>query len=522
MIVGMDTDFDSTPRRLGMGWAVRRDGVRDFVGGHALDADRRACRSTAARRARDRRAGAGRRRPAASPTGAARQRHLRLVLAGARPHACCSRSPTSSTASCRRRVASRRPRGARVVDAAVLRPRGRACSRLSRVRATRVVAAAGGARRARAGPPDAPALRLAPDDAAGAGRRRTAAPSTTRTRSSWRTPAAAGAWLAPAERGRAARPPRRVATARATRARAGRARRAAREGARRPRRGRCCSCRAPFAAELAERLAVNEFVERRIALSPAPPPRRSYDVVIVGGGGHGLATAYYLATRHGITDVAVLERGYIGSGNSGRNTTVIRANYGIPEAVAFYQRSLELYERSRGGARPRGDARARRACSGSRTREATLRTEKARAQSSTRACGAETELRRPGRDRASSARSSTSTGERTIPRGRRLLPPARRDRPPRPRRVGATPRARCSAASTSHQGVAVTGLVRDGARVVGVETSAGRIGAGVVARRGRRARHDARGDGRRAPADPHAPAAGVRHEPLRRRSSGRS
>ena len=88
---------------------------------------------------------------------------------------------------------------------------------------------------------------------------------------------------------------------------------------------------------------MNEFVERQVAFS-WPEPKSSYDVVIVGGGGHGLATAYYLATRHGITDVAVLERSYIGGGNSGRNTTVIRANYGIPEAVRFYQHSIELYQ----------------------------------------------------------------------------------------------------------------------------------------------------------------------------------
>src|SRR4051812_26742406 len=73
-------------------------------------------------------------------------------------------------------------------------------------------------------------------------------------------------------------------------------------------------------------------------------PRSSYDVVIVGGGGHGLATAYYLATRHGITNVAVLEADYIASGNTGRNTTIIRSNYAIPEAIRFYDRSVKLYQ----------------------------------------------------------------------------------------------------------------------------------------------------------------------------------
>jgi len=69
-------------------------------------------------------------------------------------------------------------------------------------------------------------------------------------------------------------------------------------------------------------------------------PRSSYDVVIIGGGGHGLATAYYLATRHGITNVAVLEADYIASGNTGRNTTIIRANYRTPEGAAFYSESV--------------------------------------------------------------------------------------------------------------------------------------------------------------------------------------
>ena len=71
----------------------------------------------------------------------------------------------------------------------------------------------------------------------------------------------------------------------------------------------------------------------------------AYDVVIVGAGVHGLATAYHLAARHGITKVAVLDRGYVGGGGSGRNTAIVRSNYLTPEGVAFYDRSLKLYER---------------------------------------------------------------------------------------------------------------------------------------------------------------------------------
>jgi sarcosine oxidase, subunit beta len=76
----------------------------------------------------------------------------------------------------------------------------------------------------------------------------------------------------------------------------------------------------------------------------SPEPKSSYEVVIVGAGGHGLATAYYLAREHGITDVAVLERGWLAGGNIARNTTIIRSNYLWDESAAIYEHSLKLWE----------------------------------------------------------------------------------------------------------------------------------------------------------------------------------
>ncbi len=75
-----------------------------------------------------------------------------------------------------------------------------------------------------------------------------------------------------------------------------------------------------------------------------PSPKASYDVVIIGGGGHGLSTAYYLAKEFGITNVAVLEKGYLGSGNVGRNTTAVRSNYLLPQNTRFYEHSMKMWE----------------------------------------------------------------------------------------------------------------------------------------------------------------------------------
>src|SRR5688572_11041535 len=89
---------------------------------------------------------------------------------------------------------------------------------------------------------------------------------------------------------------------------------------------------------MADREAHPDFLRRQ------PEPRSSYEVVIVGGGLHGLATAYYLATEHGISDVAVVERAWLGSGNAVRNTTVIRSNYLWDESAAIYEHALKLWE----------------------------------------------------------------------------------------------------------------------------------------------------------------------------------
>ena len=221
---------------------------------------------------------------------------------------------------------------------------------------------------------------------------------------------------------------------------------------------------------------MNEFIETQVALT-WQDLLPSYEVVIVGGGGHGLSTAYHLATRHGITDVAVLERGYIGSGNSGRNTTVIRANYGIPEAVRFYQRSIDLFSRFEEET-GRWIMHDRKGLLWLVHGVPGTRTERARSIVN-RAFGADTVYVTPDEvasicpevDLNAGGGKYRVLGGSYSPHGAT----ARHDRV-----VWALAEGAMQRGVHVHQRTAVTGLLKAGSRVVGVRTDRGPVHAGVV------------------------------------------
>lgn len=219
---------------------------------------------------------------------------------------------------------------------------------------------------------------------------------------------------------------------------------------------------------------MNEFWEAKVRLQWGDL-KPSYDVVIIGGGGHGLSTAYHLATRHGISDVAVLERSYIGGGNSGRNTTVIRANYGIPAAVRFYQHSVEMYQRLEEET-GRWIMHSERGILWVVHTEAGRRSERARSELN-RAFGAETHFIEPEEVATLVPGINLNPGRFPV-RGASYHPggaTARHDRVNWALAEGAMQQG-----VEVHQRTGVTGLKLDGDRVVGVKTDKGDISAGVV------------------------------------------
>jgi len=204
--------------------------------------------------------------------------------------------------------------------------------------------------------------------------------------------------------------------------------------------------------------------------------KRRYDAVVVGAGVHGLATAYYLARQHGITDVAVLDKGYLGGGGSGRNTAIIRSNYLTPDGVRFYHRSLQLYQRlatelnfnvmfSRRGHLTLAHS------------DGSLRTMRWRAEVN-KLCGVPSEVIGPEDVRRLVPALDTSTRARYPILGALYHPPGgivRHDAV-----VWGYARAACALGVHLHQRTEVTGIDVAAGKVTGVRTSRGPIATPVV------------------------------------------
>ena len=211
---------------------------------------------------------------------------------------------------------------------------------------------------------------------------------------------------------------------------------------------------------------------------PRPALKPSYDVVVIGGGGHGLATAYYLATDWGIRDIAVLDRGYLGGGNTARNTAIIRANYLTAEGVKFYGESMRLW-RDLSVALDYNLLYATRGHLTLAHTDASLRTMRWRAEVN-RHLDVDSELILPERIASLCPQLNLSQKVRYPILGALYHPPgaiARHDAV-----AWAYARRAAEQGVELHPGTAVTGIVTspDGSRVTGVETDRGPIGSAKV------------------------------------------
>jgi len=209
---------------------------------------------------------------------------------------------------------------------------------------------------------------------------------------------------------------------------------------------------------------------------PAKDLKRTYDVVIIGGGGHGLAAAYYLARDYGITDVAVLDKGYLAGGNTARNTAIIRSNYLTPEGVRFYEESMKLY-RTLSEELDYNILYSERGHFTLAHTDAALRTSRWRAEVN-KHLGVDSELIYPDEIRRLCPHLNLSDEVRYPILGALYHPPgsiARHDAVAWGYAAGAARRG-----VEIHQMTEVTGILRENGRVTGVETTRGTIHCGKV------------------------------------------